>query len=150
MPTYADMAKMYHSTPERKIKIARVNAEEERALASRFGIYGYPSFFVVDGWSVYEFEESRSKQTLMKFVEGGYKNGTPMPFYLSPLGPIGLIQGFVINTGLMVMDIYEWLQVSLRLSPILAGSAMFISIFMGSLFLIVVLAVCVPAKAKRD
>ena len=33
----------------------------------------YPSFYIVDGWSVYKFEDNRSEANLMVFARGGYK-----------------------------------------------------------------------------
>ena len=105
----------------------------------------------MDGWSVYEFDQSRSKKALMKFAEGGYKEQNAIPFYASPMGPIGLMQGALISAGSIMMDAFHWLQNSLGLSPLFAGMFMFGGIFMGCFFFIVFLALAFTgSKAKAD
>jgi thioredoxin-like negative regulator of GroEL len=53
--------------------VAKVDSSVERALSARFGVSSFPSFFLVDGWSVYEFEGTRNEVGLMDFARGGYK-----------------------------------------------------------------------------
>lgn len=53
--------------------MGKVDCEAEKALRARFGVNSFPRFFVVDGWSVYEFEGTRSEASLMNFLRGGYK-----------------------------------------------------------------------------
>jgi thioredoxin-like negative regulator of GroEL len=73
-PTYQDIARAIHSsTPDEKIRVARINCSEEKALMTRFGVKAFPSFFLVAGWDVYEFEGSRSATTLVDYARGGYK-----------------------------------------------------------------------------
>jgi len=145
------MANAYHSNPSKKIKVARINGEAERALSSRFGIEAYPTFFVIQGWNIYKFEEARSKKMLMTFVEGGFRSTQAIPFLTSPLGPVGLVQGAVMNAAHLIVDIFQWLQIYLKVSPMVAGTLMFGCMFMGSFFTIVFLAiVTTPNKPKRD
>jgi hypothetical protein len=56
----------------KSIRVAKVNTASERALATRFSISSLPSFYVIDGWSVYEFRGYRSLQALVAFAKGGY------------------------------------------------------------------------------
>ena len=151
-PTYSDMARIYHgdNTKKYNIVVAKVNGEVERALTSRFGIFAYPSFFLVDGFSVYQFEEPRMRKMLMAFAEGGYKKKDPIPFYSSPMGPMGLAQGLLIFCGLLMHDLFQWTQSSFGLSPLLVCMILFGSIFLGCFFLIVFLALAIPPRVKRD
>lgn len=74
--TYAQIAHDVHEknpSREREIHVAKINGDRERAAASRFGVASYPMFFLVDGWSVYKYEGSRTLENIVKFVEGGYK-----------------------------------------------------------------------------
>lgn len=50
-----------------------LETKKEKALNTRFGVKSFPSFFLVDGWSVYEFDKPRSEANLMDFARGGYK-----------------------------------------------------------------------------
>lgn len=149
-PVYADIADEYHSSENRKIRVGKINGDAEMALMARFGVKSYPSIFVVDGWSVYKFEAPRSKQQLMKFVEGDYKKQAPLPFFKSPMGPIGLAQGTLLALGYRLADVFEWLQSTAGLSPLFAGMAMFGSLFIGLFFCIVFLAIVITPKVKSD
>jgi thioredoxin-like negative regulator of GroEL len=71
--SYNNIAVTFHSSPQEKIRVAKVDCNVEKALATRFGVRGYPSFFLVSGWSVYEYEETRSESGLISFARGGYK-----------------------------------------------------------------------------
>lgn len=73
-PVYENIARTLHSSnKDGKIRVARVNCSEEKALMTRFGIRAFPSFFLVNGWDVYEFEGNRGATTLTEFAQGGYK-----------------------------------------------------------------------------
>jgi len=70
---YQGIAETFHSDPESKVRVARVDCTVEKALLTRFSIVGFPSFFLVSGWDVYEFEENRTTMNLIKFAEHGHK-----------------------------------------------------------------------------
>lgn len=72
-PTYSEIARHFHSNPSLKVKVGKVDTTVQKALGQRFAVNAYPSFFVVHGSSVYEFEGARSKTNLIKFVAKGYK-----------------------------------------------------------------------------
>jgi thiol-disulfide isomerase/thioredoxin len=154
-PTYKDIAKYYHEEqPSLHIKVAKVNGEVEKALVSRFGVEAYPTFFVIHGWSVYEFQHSRSKANLMKYVEGEYKtDGSHISYYMSPMGPVGMVQGTVIATGYAVGDLLTWMQTKWGISPVISAMVLFGSIFIGIFVTIVAMAIVIPspnARPKQD
>ena len=72
-PTYSEIARHFHSNPKLKVKVGKVDTTVQKALGQRFSVNAYPSFFVVDGSRVYEFEGSRSKNNLINFAKNGYK-----------------------------------------------------------------------------
>jgi thiol-disulfide isomerase/thioredoxin len=147
---YADIAKQYHANRALKIKVGKINAQVEHALVSRFNVRGFPSFFVVDGWTVYEFSQARTKKNLMSYAEGGYKTTDSIPFYTSPMGPLGLMQAGLMFSGHTFVDVFVWTQNTLGLSSILVGSLLFGAMFLGLFFVIVFLALVIPPKHKRD
>lgn len=149
-PIYEGIARHYHGSIAHKIKVGKVNGEVERALVSRFAIYGYPSFYVVDGWKAYHFQQSRRKEFLMSYAEGGYKKSGSMSFYSSPMGPLGQMQGMVMSTGHTLFDLFLWFQRTFGLSSIVVGMILFGSIFLGCFFLIVSLALVIPPRQKQD
>ena len=151
-PTFDEIASTYHSPNSNNdpvIKVGKVDGNTEKALASRFNIFGYPSFFIIDGYNVYPFEQPRSKQNMMQFAEGGYRKAEPLPFYSSPMGPIGMLQGLLINVGVKAIDVFAWSQIQFGLSPLFAASLLFGSVFMGLFLVIVFLAIVIPPKVKE-
>jgi protein disulfide-isomerase-like protein len=72
-PFYDNVAMTFHSSPDEKIRVAKVDCSVEKALMTRFGVTGFPSFFIVAGYEVYEFEGTRSEANLISFARGGYK-----------------------------------------------------------------------------
>lgn len=148
-PTFDEIASAYHSSNHYPVKVGKVDGNTEKALASRFNIYGYPSFFIIDGYKVYPFEQPRSKQNMMQFAEGGYKKTEPLPFYSSPMGPIGILQGTLISVGVKAVDVFAWSQIRFGLSPLFAASILFGSVFMGIFLVIVFLAIVIPPKMKE-
>lgn len=53
--------------------MAKVDVSRERALKTRFAVRSVPSFFVIDGWSVYLYDGYYTEAKLREFVRGGYK-----------------------------------------------------------------------------
>jgi len=151
--TYEEIAAMYHApeNKEKKIRVGRINASEERALATRFSIEAYPYFFVVDGFQVYSYEaQKRNKQTMVRFVEGAYKKIDPIPFFMSPMGPVGILQGFMISAGNFLVDTFAWSESTLGLSPVVTAGILFGAMFMACFFLIVAIAILATPKVKLD
>ena len=70
---YNNVAAAFHSSPQEKIRVAKVDCQVEKALMARFGIESFPSFFLIDRVSVYVFDEPRSEANLLDFARGGYK-----------------------------------------------------------------------------
>lgn len=149
-PSYDEIAHYFHGSGKQGVKVGKVDAEAERALAARFEVPHYPSFYVVDGWSVYRFGPSQSKNTLIRFAAGGYKKQDPIPFYSSPVGPWGIVEGKLMAAGMSLGDMFSWLQASLGISPLLAGALVSGSIFMGCFISIVFLAIVITPKVKAD
>jgi thioredoxin-like negative regulator of GroEL len=75
---YENIARKIHASNDsrdRPIHVAKINGNQERSMASRFSIRGYPSFFVIDGWNVYEYQGRRTEESILNFVvHEEYKN----------------------------------------------------------------------------
>ena len=149
-PTYAEVARHFHSQPHLKVKVARVNVDHERALALRFGVNSFPSFYLINQWSAYQFDQARSKKNLVDFASGGYKKQDTMPWLLSPMGPLGLAQGALVGAGSKLSNVFYWLQDRFGLSSLVAGTLMFGSFFTSFFFFIVFCAIAFTPKEKID
>lgn len=153
-PDYEKVAQTLHTAndddkTDRAVKVAKVDGDAERAISTRFGIRGFPSFYVIDGWNVYEYEGSRSVQKLVDFTSN-YKEGQPLPFITSPMGPIGFLQGIMMQAGGMVLDAFDWLTVTKGLGPTVA-----VAVFCGAGLVLgmvgmIILTILVTPKMKED
>mmetsp|Transcript_16459 Transcript_16459/g.24285 ORF Transcript_16459/g.24285 Transcript_16459/m.24285 type:complete len:251 (-) Transcript_16459:85-837(-) len=151
--SYEAVAHKVHSNPSPKTKqgrVAKINGDEERATASRFNIIGYPSFFVVDGWSVYEYKGSRTVDALVNYVQGGYKEDSPLPIWSSPMGPIGMIQASMFWVSAKFLTLFDTLQKNYGLSPTLAAMCFAGAGIVLGLFTMIFVAVMLSVKVKEE
>ena len=58
---------------QKQIKVAKIDGAFERAIVSRFNFAGFPSFFLIDGWSVYEYDDGRTVEHMMAYAKDGYR-----------------------------------------------------------------------------
>eukprot|EP00979_Chaetoceros_neogracilis_P011255 scaffold2727_cov275-Chaetoceros_neogracile.AAC.26 len=146
--TYESIAAHLHSTTS--IKVAKVDGSIERALSSRFNIKGYPSFFLVSGWDLYEYNQPRTKNKMIQFALQKDDGMEPMSFITSPFGPFGMTRGFIISTGTKILDLFEYLVQEKGLGKTFAAVIMAsVGIFFGTIFVILVGLALVP-KPKRS
>jgi hypothetical protein len=148
--SYAHIASSFHSSPTEKIRVAKVDCSKEKALMNRFGITGFPSFFLLDGYSVYEFEKKRTEPNLLDFARGGYKLQESIPFWISPMGPMGQLQQFLIHLGIYIMDAFQGIQSRYGISPILAGMILCALGIFGAMISIILLTIINTPRAKAD
>lgn len=75
----------------------------------------------------------------------------PIPFLISPMGPMGLMQGTLIYVGVRVMSFLEHLQGSYGISPIVVGMVVCLLGGFGGMILLVLLTVLsTPTKEKNE
>jgi thiol-disulfide isomerase/thioredoxin len=148
--SYANIASSFHSSPSEKIRVAKVDCSTEKALMNRFGITGFPSLFLLDGYSVYEFEKKRTEANVMDFARGGYKRQESIPFWISPMGPMGQLQQFLIHLGIYIMDAFQGIQSRYGMSPILTGMILCGLGIFGAMISIILLTIINTPRAKTD
>jgi len=156
--SYNEIAFHYHAKKKNRIndngqrvKIAKVNIKEERALAQRFNIRSLPSFFLMDTSTrkVYKFESGRSKSNLINFVDEDHKEEEPIPFLKSPLGPVGSMLGLMVSAGMILTDLFFWIQNLLGIeSPIIVAFILGIVAVFGGMIAIMVLVIMTTPRIK--
>ena len=134
----------------RTIKVAKVDGSADRALASRFNIRGYPTFFLVDGWNVYEFEGDRTLEDLVDFATEDYVDYDPIPFVNSPFGPMGQLRALFIWAGTAAASSFEWMVNEMGFSEVVAAMVMMGAAIVVGLFLIIFIGLMSVAKPKMD
>jgi hypothetical protein len=145
------VAQALHDDEDVNVKVAKVDGDAERAIKSRFGISHFPSFYLIDGWSVYEFDGSRNKSNLIQWAKGGYKTKQePMPFFSSPFGPMGLLQGWLMQAGAHVMTMYDYWINERGFSPIVLVIALVLGGITCSIFFMIALTIALSPKPKEE
>ncbi len=111
--------------------VAKVDATEQKALAARFNVNGYPSIFHIKGRSVRVYQGGRSFEAFEKFLDKEWEDTPTLSFIASPYGPIGTAKGMLIRFGGNVLNSYGILLDS-GYSEVLAG----LIIVCGGMFLV--------------
>lgn len=151
-PTYELVAKQLHTqrdNPSRTVKVAKIDGAAERALSSRFSVRGFPTFFLVDGWTVREYEGNRSQENLVKFAMDP-EEVEPMPFLFGPFGPMGQLRSFLMRSGSWAVGLYENLTKERGMKPLVAMAVLCCAGMVVGLFMIVVIGLFMMSKMKQD
>lgn len=154
--TYEQVAHQLHNiqlTPDsavRAVNVAKVDGAAERALSSRFGVHGYPTFFLVDGWTVREFDGNRSHEGLVSWVLEEYEKTEPLPFLFGPFGPMGQLRSFLMRSGTWAVGLYDNLTGERGMKPLMAMSVLCVGGLVIGLVSIIILGLLFLPKAKMD
>jgi hypothetical protein len=100
--------------------IGKVDVDQNQALASRFGIRHLPCLYLVRGGSTYLFDGSTTFGAVVEFAQSGYKDAEPLPYWASPLGPIGSFKGLLTRIGVGLVNIQPFLMKELGISQFLS------------------------------
>lgn len=155
-PTYEQIAQQLHSQQKdagpnsRQVNVAKVDGATERALSSRFSVKGFPSFYLIDGWTVREYDGNRNQENMIKFALEDYEDTEPVPFLFGPFGPMGQARSLLMRTGTAVVGMYEHLIEEKKMSPLMAMSALTaVGMGTGLVMIVIVGVMCMP-KPKSD
>ena len=136
--------------PSRQVNVAKIDGATERALASRFSVHGFPMFVLIDGWTVREYEGTRSHEGLVKFCMENYEETEPVPFLFGPFGPMGQLKSLLMRSGTWAIGLYEHLTVGRGMKPLVAMAVLCVGgLVLGLVSIVVVGLLCLP-KAKQD
>jgi len=113
-------------------------------------VVGFPTFFLVDGWTVREYNGNRSKENLIQFALVEYVETDPIPFLFGPFGPMGQLKSMLMRIGVWLMGLYENLTMARGMKPLMAMSVLCVGGLVIGLVLITVLGLMFLPKAKLD
>jgi hypothetical protein len=126
-----------------------VDGAAERALSSRFSVKGFPSFYLIDGWTVREYDGNRSQENLVKFALEDYQQTEPVPFLFGPFGPMGQARSLLMRSGSAVVGMYESL-IERGMRPLIAMSILCAAGMGAGLVMIVAVGMLFMPKLKSD
>jgi len=150
-PTYEAVAKQLYEnqTSERKVMVAKVDGAGDRALASRFNVRGFPTFYLIDGWNVREYSGKRTQEALVEFATKTYDEYEVIPFLNSPFGPMGQSRALLMFVGTRTVDIHA-AMVDRGYSPIFSAITLAGTGIMFGLITILVIGFMTLPKPKED
>ena len=86
---------------------------------------------------------------LAAYATGGYKNTDPLPFLMSPMGPMGLLQGLFMQIGVRAMSVYEYMTKS-GMSPVVVVCALCVGGIVFGVVAMIALTILLTPKTKED
>jgi len=98
VPIYAEVAEALKG----KANVGSIDCTQHRDLCSRFSVLGYPTLFLMSEGKIYEYSDSRTKESLISFVETQYKTAKSLPIPSKPT--------FIEKIGMEIDQILEGLK----------------------------------------
>ncbi len=95
------------------INVVKFDIVESPAIQARFDIDSVPTFFLYRDNKMYKYANTVTLDGLVRFSTEEYKKLEPMPFWTSPVGPLGSSKGFLITLGVKMMNFLPHLTNSL-------------------------------------
>ena len=90
--------------------VGKVDIVENQAVAARFDVDSIPCFFLHRDNKIWKYSGPSTLEGILRFVKEGYKTSEPLPFWSSPMGPVGLSKGFLITLGARLMSLMPFLS----------------------------------------
>jgi thiol-disulfide isomerase/thioredoxin len=143
---HADQSKS-DNTPHRVVKVAKIDGNAQRALASRFNIRGYPSIFLIEtstpSKQVREYHGTRTLDSFVDFALKDYKQTVPLGYWSmsSPFGPVGQTKSLVMNLGVWMIESYYNLEKS-GYNKVMIGGMFLCGIIVTSFLMVLCIAFC--------
>lgn len=131
-------------------KVAKINADKERACMSRFNVHGFPAFYLIDGWTVYQYTGKRNEQQMIAYIRGGYKSEDSIPMWSSPMGPMGQLQALVFYLGNSFFSLYHYLVETQELPPAMAAFTFAFGGIAVCIVTMITVAIILSGKVKED
>ena len=121
-----------------EVGVARVDASVQRALASRFGVGGFPTIFWVRRGDVRQHRGARALEDLRAFARGGWKDASRAPWLSSPFWPLGRLKGFFTWAGSRMLLLHAEM-VGAGVGGVAAAGLLFVASIFAMLMLMLLL-----------
>ena len=115
-PTWEKLAEKL----EGKVKVGKIDGPDQKVLARRLQISGYPTIFHIDKeGKIRDYgERPRELDKLYKFAVSGFTELDPLPWYNTPHSFFGQIMKFVLEFPQDLQELYRFLNIDLGLSDV--------------------------------
>jgi thiol-disulfide isomerase/thioredoxin len=103
-PYYAKIAQRL--TNDWDFKVGAIDTEENPALNSWFDIHALPSVFLYRDNKIWKYEGALGVESIVQFANKDYLKSDPLPYFFSPIGPLGMSKGILIRIGTFALDLF--------------------------------------------
>ena len=69
-----------------QVGVGKCDATDNRGLAGRFDVAGYPAIYLVRGSEVWKYTGPRTTTGFVQFATQGYKTAAAISYFKSPMG----------------------------------------------------------------
>ena len=114
MPVFKEVGE---DLAKNRIFTGSVDVSNNQALAATFKIRSIPQVFLKRGNSMYSYDKLGSSESLLGWALEGYKIEEPIPYWDSPLSPVGRFKGLLIRIGQTFYDLVDRTSKRFKLSP---------------------------------
>lgn len=130
------------------INVAKVDGHKYRVLSLRFGVIGFPSFYLVEGDNVWEFDGIRSVEGLVAFARERKDGKLVTSGWKHPVGVYWKGVGWVLGEWERVVEMVKEKQISK--SVLIGGGVVVLGIVLGSFLMVIYLVTKPNVRPKRD
>jgi hypothetical protein len=138
---------------EEGFSVGKVNIEESQALVSRFNVRYLPTVYLIRNERIYLYDGAHTYDAVVNFATQNYKDVEPIPFFSSPLGPVGSLKGLLTRLGIALVNIQPFLMDQLGVSQFIS-SVLTVFFFGGVIVFLVSIGIYVQValgdRVKRD
>ena len=115
------------------VRCGRVDASIYQAISSRFRVRNVPTLFLIRDGRSYKYDGALSYDNVISFAREKFKTMKSIPFWESPVGPVGRLKGYLARIGIEITKLQPtisgWLGVSSFTALVLIASFLTLMIF---------------------
>jgi len=130
-------------------RVGSSDIDTNPAFAARFDVHAVPTIFLYRDGQVWRYEGPLLQNEVVSWAKDGYKRSTPISFWTSPMGPMGISKGFLIQAGIAFVNLLPFLTKTFGLPPWIGF--VLVTIALGMVILVVTfIGVYLSIHAKQD
>jgi len=146
-PHYASIANILNT--QHGFQVGSCDSGANPALAARFDVTTIPTIFLYRNGAMWKYEGVLLRDPIIDWATRTYRNKSPIPWLVSPVGPMGTSKGLLIRIGDSVVQLMPYLTENLGL-PHWAGFVIIAGSLAMSILLMMLVIIYFTLKIKED
>lgn len=96
-------------------RVGASDASDNPALTARFHIDSIPTIYLYKNSDLYKYKGNMNPDDIILWATNGHLNDKPYPIWSSPMGPMGLIKGYLVTVAINVINLFPYITKTLNL-----------------------------------